>query len=533
MLEWQRSFVDLTTNQMVLSDFDAGRYLEWVTGRPVQGSAVLANFLHEWTHRWCFHSRVGSAVSLLKMRAAGRHLVGRSAFDDYVRCMTATRCLESFAEGLALFAEFDAYPGKSPWLSQTLTATSSYFAPELKGGPLLPLEGLLQELRRDPVLLERKAGIYAMPASSPYLLGYLSVKSLWCHMAAACDALNDRDLFLSYLRSYVYDDPGLVLAILSPSNGEVQAAERIANHLNSRVRDLLCFDALSERVDRWLASAEESHIDVASIGATCHQSEQAMFLFEQSLVADVQDDRSETLAAWMLMTLEERTVCLIGLTRVFVRPSTIADKLDLALTPEGPSIYRIAGSVKSYERDGELFIFGTSNAHGMIVLLRVGRDVSLISSFGECSDAEVALAKRHVLNKLSSESLHEELRASLENSGVVSTVWQIISPQVNAAINAIYGPLSTLNATEERWREAFEGLQQMGVFSVLDEDATLTRALAAIGLVNTVSTDVGAISMLGSALGLEEAALEQALRLEPRHGMRLVARRESSAIALV
>jgi hypothetical protein len=62
-------------------------------------------------------------------------------------------------------------------------------------------------------------------------------------MAKACNALNDRDLFLSYLRSYFYDDPGLVLAILSPAHGEVQAAERIANHFISRVRGLLSFNA--------------------------------------------------------------------------------------------------------------------------------------------------------------------------------------------------------------------------------------------------------------------------------------------------
>jgi len=409
-----------------------------------------------------------------------------------------------------------------------------YFAPDLKARSLLPVEYLLQDLRRDPDLLERKAGIYAKPGSSPYLLGYLSVKSLWCQMAAACDALNDRDLFLSYLRSYIYDDPGLVLAILSPAHDELRAAERIANHLNSRVRDLLCFDVLSERVDLWLASAEEGHVDVTSIGATGHQSGQAMSLLDQALVTDVRDDRSETLAAWTLMTLEERTICLIGVTKVFLRPSTIPDKVELAFTPEGPSIYMAEDSVKKlHGLEGDLFIFGTCDAHGMIVLLRVDRKVSLISSFGKYSDDEVALAKRHVMNKLRSESLHDELRTSLENSGVVSTVWRMNAARVNAAIDAIYGPLSTLNASEECWRDAFEQLQQMGVLSLLDEDATLTRALAAIGLVNTISTDVGTIRTLGSALGAEEAALEEALNLEPRHGMRLVARSESSALALV
>ena len=530
--EWQRSFVHPFTNQIVLTDFDAASYLQWLNGRPVEGSAVLANFLHEWTHRWCFHSIVGSAVSLVKMRAATRHFVGRSAFDDYVRCMTAARCLEPFAEGLALFAEFDTCPGRSPWLSQTLTATSHYFTPALNVGPLFPLEALLQELRRDPTLLERKAGIYALSASNPYLRGYLSVKSLWCAMATACDALHDRELFLSYLRSYIYDDPGMVVAILSPAHGEIRAAERITMHFGSRTRDLLSFSVLSQRVDRWLESAEEGEVDVMSIGATPRQRTQAKSLLMEALVADVSDDRSETLAAWTLMTMEERTICLIGVARVFLRP-TMGSKMDLALKPEGPPIYTTEAIHTQQSHDGELFIFGTGNGQGMVVMLRIDEEVSLISAFGAYSDDEVALAKRHMMNKLHSESLHEELRASVASSDVAATVWKIIAPQVDARLEAIYGPLCTLNASDDRWRDALAQLRKTGVFSLLDEDAELTRAVAAIGLVNTVSSDVGTIRTLVTALGVEETALDQALNLGYRYGMQLVARQGSSATALI
>jgi hypothetical protein len=530
--EWQRSYVHPFTNQIVLTDFDPASYLQWLSGRRVEGSAVLANFLHEWTHRWCFHSIVGSAVSLVKMRAATRHFVGRSAFDDYVRCMTAARCLEPFAEGLALFAEFDTCPGKSPWLSQTLTATSHYFAPALNIGPIFPLEALLQELRRDPALLERKAGIYALSASNPYLRGYLSVKSLWRQMAAACDALNDRDLFLSYLRSYIYDDPGMVLAILSPAYGEIRAAERITNHLISRARDLLSFSELSERVDRWLESAEKGRVDAKSIGTTDHQSAEAASLLTQAWIEDVSDDQTETLAAWTLMTMEERTICLIGVARVFLR-STVGPRVDVALKADGPPIYTTEAIVAQQSDVGELFIFGTGNGQGMLVLLRIKEEVSLISSFGAHSDDELSLAKRHIMNKLNSESLHEELRARVASSAVASTVWKIIAPQVDAGLDAIYGPLCTLNASDDRWHDALAQLQKMGVFSLLDEDAELTRAIAAIGLVNTVSFDVGTICTLVTALGVDESAVDQALSLGPRYGMQLIARQGWSAAALV
>ena len=45
-----------------------------------------------------------------------------------IGCMTASTILEPIAEGLALFAEFDTYPGNSAWMSQTLTTSLIFFA---------------------------------------------------------------------------------------------------------------------------------------------------------------------------------------------------------------------------------------------------------------------------------------------------------------------------------------------------------------------------------------------------------------------
>src|ERR1700759_4269224 len=108
-----RSFVDPDTNTTLIRDFDPARYLAWLEGRPLVGRGLLANFLHEWTHRSCNMSRVGSAPALLKLRSGIRTFNELDATADYLRCMTATALLEPLSEGLALFAEFDAYPGDS------------------------------------------------------------------------------------------------------------------------------------------------------------------------------------------------------------------------------------------------------------------------------------------------------------------------------------------------------------------------------------------------------------------------------------
>ena len=538
LLQQARSFVDPTTNEMVVSDFDLPEYLAWVRGRPVSGSGVLANFLHEWTHRWCFHSAVGSALALLRMRAACRVYRSRPAFDDYVRCMTASTILEPFAEGLALFAEFDTYPGNSRWMSQTLTTSLIFFAPavETDGRPLLLLEGLLQGLRRDPLALERKAGIYAPPANvfDPYLVGYLSVRSLWCQMATACPELNDRDLFLSYLRSYIYDDPGMVLRILDSYPSELHASEAIVTHLLSRIRELVSFEGLSERVELWIRSALNGRVDVASIRARAADERRAKQMIELALVADVDDDKSETLAAWILMTLEERQICLVASAAVDLKPQRTTDRIDVVVQGLSEPVSSVAADSIGSGREGELVLVASSDGHAIVVLLRVDQAVEVLSSVGgEFSESDLMLARRHVANRPISASLHEEFRANLESSPVVTTVWDFVRKRVAPAMKELFGPLATLNAKESDWPQAFSKLQVEGLFGMLEHDGELTRALAAIGLVNTFSTDIGVVRMIGKVLGVDDRALKLAMSLSQRHGLPLVVKKGKSVMAIV
>jgi hypothetical protein len=169
----------------------------------------------------------------------------------------------------------------------------------------------------------------------------------------------------------------------------------------------------------------------------------------------------------------------------------------------------------------------------VVVLLRVNQEVTVLSAFGEFSEAELKLAKRHVANRPISAKLHEEFRANLERSPVVETVWELIRKQVTSAMKELFGPLATLNAKQAEWSRAFAELEPEGLFGILEHDGELTRALAAIGLVNTFSNNVGVIRMMGQVLGVDDEALERAINLLPRHGLPLVARSDDSVMALV
>lgn len=92
-------------------------------------------------------------------------------------------------------------------------------------------------MRLDEHCIKRKVGLFGKPlsySSGGYLLGYLTVRSLWLR-AATRDTrlLNETDLALMYLRSFFFD-MGLVARLLDPSTKEIKSAETILNHINQR-----------------------------------------------------------------------------------------------------------------------------------------------------------------------------------------------------------------------------------------------------------------------------------------------------------
>jgi hypothetical protein len=117
-----RSWTDLITNMTQLSavrvdqDFDA--LMGWGSLPP----QLLPGFLHELTHHWCFLSPVGFALATLQLRArrsgvllssghGDRDELSNRLFADLARYETVSTMLRPLAEGLALFAEFDAMTG--------------------------------------------------------------------------------------------------------------------------------------------------------------------------------------------------------------------------------------------------------------------------------------------------------------------------------------------------------------------------------------------------------------------------------------
>jgi hypothetical protein len=260
-----RSFTDPISNWTLISGVNLNRDLSEMIQAGKYPSKYLPEFVHELVHHWCFHSPVGIALTLLQLRArrnsaliyAGEADAETDYFtvaDDVARYESAVSLMRPLAEGLALFAEYDNLAGESPILSTAMFMTGLSFidiSDEKAPGAVnvAKLNDLLIAERLSDSFRERKANLLVQPftpENGGYLMGYLTVKNLQNIMSMRCDKFRDSDLFLSYIRSFIYEDYGLVAVLLEPENeisnrgsGDKDCAQAISTYFQKRLAKLL------------------------------------------------------------------------------------------------------------------------------------------------------------------------------------------------------------------------------------------------------------------------------------------------------
>jgi hypothetical protein len=181
-------------------------------------------FVHEFTHHWCFHSAVGLALALLRFRSLRRppgsnEKTNAELFDEMLTVDTLLELIRPISEGLALFAEYDMAPGASSVITTPLQWTSialserSRLLDLARPQAAAELTERLINLRLSPDSLRRKMCFLSRPLTAvdnAYFDGYMTVKRLYLDLSQAVPALTDPDLFLFYLRSYFFEDYGMV-----------------------------------------------------------------------------------------------------------------------------------------------------------------------------------------------------------------------------------------------------------------------------------------------------------------------------------
>ena len=273
----ERSFVDPVTNIGVLAWADAqtiGGFL-----RGTLHGAALPSLLHETTHSMCGLSPVGTALSVLYLRACSETSSGRfperrlAVISRYCQAVTILRPI---AEGLAVLAEFDLTPDETP-RDVVLPLTIAGLYAVLQTSRELQDRHLAMSLthtRLTAETVERKAGLYTLPytvSDGGYLAGYLFLRKLWSAAVREDSAFASPSTFLLHVSFWFFRDYRLVALLLDETTEHTNLSdvltERIASRATGFVKGLFVRRVLLEQHrERVSASVDLGNSSIRTLG---------------------------------------------------------------------------------------------------------------------------------------------------------------------------------------------------------------------------------------------------------------------------
>jgi hypothetical protein len=550
----RRSTTDPVTNTTVLSGFDTERYLAWLYNRKVEVNDILPTFLHEVTHHWCFDSIVGATIALLHMRARQTaFLTGCKSsnnwlkvLEDLIRVDAAVELLQPLAEGLAQFAEYDAQPGKSNYISTPLLSALFCFGPPIlptEKQRTLPLEVLLQLVRRSTTFCERKAGALARPLSGSdgYLAGYLAVKALWAHAYKQCPLFEDRDLFLGYLRSWIYDDADFISVLLSEKTSEVESATAVSRHLHKRINKFLEYD-FGKNLPNWIehtVSGERTGV-VPGIDVSAESyavaNEKLEPLFYEHELRKFDTEGEEAVVAFKYFVTMNRKLMLLGEVDAALEINENGQRV-IRLKNGGEFEMEDAHRLASGSYPGRLFVVWESASLTVGILFLLNADCLPLKTLGNASPETMKEFQRYVINYHQFGMLGRTLESKLEEV-TADSKFKIARDHIDIEAHRIaeetFGEITTLHVPDEKRSSVLCQLRESGILSLLGDDPTLTRGLAAIGIANTMTYQRSGVELLLSVMGFEAKSVEKGLlEKQDRCGMRLLASSQDMLVAFV
>jgi hypothetical protein len=267
LLPNSRSWTDTVTNSIFFKSLDAAHYLKWTLNRSGFDHFLGPEFVHEYTHHWCFQTLVGSALAFMDLRLRvfaeacpdGRVIWAR----DWIASHCLTSLLRPVAEGLALFSEFDAYQTEvlaGRRLGTPIGAASLCFA----NNPMpLFTDSMLQEVRHSNVFLDRKASLYLkrFEVKDGYLPGYITIKNLYFIIAQYMGKILNVEIFMCYVRSFFWDDAGFVNILVSEEMNGISVVQAIEQRFRQRMVSLFSDTQIGEKIDlfwqKWTTSGKK------------------------------------------------------------------------------------------------------------------------------------------------------------------------------------------------------------------------------------------------------------------------------------
>lgn len=571
------SYVDPITNTAVISQVDLRRDI----GRFLQldfPEGLLPTFLHEGTHHACFLSPVGTTLALLRMRAYRRATSLRGGetsedewdlLEDVLRQEATMEVLRPISEGLACFAELDSIPGESNVLTAPMSSAFFHFGGgehEFKSrtsvaqhGPGLFLFALLHRMRLDDELCRRRERILTARFSSIFgghLAGYMGLKTIWMRARRTSDLAWDAELFSAYVRSYLFDDYGLVSTILDPGKSEHNAANEIANYVLRRLNQLLTMD-WEPALEEYARTKDVTVLHAGLTGQRMHPTPGGLNNDRQlhdlglsrleGLMEEIDSsDRSHELDWLMrqfdLQRLQKRQLlCLASLeAKVVVNAlgRVIAYPMEGASAAELPFLGSEAqAGVKPGEGAGsvEFYLIPAEHSRAFAVIrkgevvhvhfegsIKEPRRRELTRLFGTRSkDLRILQEQEQNLEKVIADSAIRYVRTQARST-------------IPEGVDQLYSVLVTIDAPHDRHMRTSQTILAEGLLGLCDGDEEFLHGLAFLGVASSVSSGKAELRELARDSGVDlDAVCRKAGSIKEVSGLALLLNKNDQILVVI
>ncbi len=354
--------------------------------------------LHEAVHYWCANSPVGRAIHLLWLECLAEVLrdplsngvvFHGGTVEFFARIGAIENCLRPVAEGLAMFGEFDVCyePGKLrhwSFLTGLSLALSSESLPTRARAlqdareKARELSNFLHSVKLEQEVHLRKSNLFCHPlrpdhVEDAYLLGYLLVRQLYARTADEARGPLHPDLFLRFLRAYIYEDWSLVSLLLDHENACTSSA--VLAHLFRRLR-ALSQTSISERINQYEtairrgdSSSRFTWESLPGMDLTPEQIHQGDSDYRRSLDRSAMSSRSQFGEALVRLTSYEHSILTLfdGEVHIHIDSDGTARVRDLTMTrvlATFPSARRVIPS----SGKGRFIVYLTDQAHPPLLL---------------------------------------------------------------------------------------------------------------------------------------------------------------------
>lgn len=459
-------------------------------------------------------------------------------FNNIVRFRVANSLLRPLSEGLALFAEHDIFPGDSEIISTPMAALSRWFtakdSTEQSGrdGVQKDLASLLLAQRTSQSAESRKIQLLSQPlqydgqsaaggVAGGYLAGYLTIKNLRTTLLRGGRMkFIDPDFFLCFVRSYIFDDFGLVELILAPIASEEKYASDLFNYLQLRLQSL-AIETSSEKAEayeQWILNPklreDTSQSPLQSKKSSIQAAQRALEKMHLDLNSEEDcTDLERGLKYLDRWTLTQRHLICVASCQCEVK-ITATNAIVEATGTDGMRIPVLSlplhelKAVPSGKGTCECYVSTEANLFAVVVSVH-GK---LVACF-HLTDTEEAMKRDFVDYQF--DLLHAEEAESrsakviehvMDQMGVDDFLKELLSSVENAA-DTLYRKYALIFVPDELTDEVGAVMGHRGVLSLLEGDLSTLEGLASLSLMASMTGHAESIQDLLLLRGHDMGAL--------------------------